>query len=407
MLNILLIGDVVYSDTISNVKIDLDFTDVDLIIFNLEAPLVDKENPKAKAGPHLINSLDIVKLFPASKTIANLANNHIMDHGVAGLQNTIKLCKSIGIHTCGAGNNLNEAFTPKISIIDGQTVGVLSIAETQFGIATPWKGGIAPIIPGETAAKIKNLADKLDIFILSIHGGAEMCPWPSPIWQKMLRSFIDLGVNVIYGHHSHIPQGFEAYNDGLIFYGLGNFLVEPEKWSKKTNTLWSILGHIEFIGGKINNYQLRTSVVDATDMNVSVRESTTFEFRYHQEYISTVNQHLSNEKLLNGLWQESSIRMYYLWYEEWLGFGQRLSFFKLKSFLRRIYFILLDKTIKHHNNKEKLLLWYHLFVCETHRDSISTALGVLSNELEDYRNLETKKLADEMLPWSTNYLNNL
>lgn len=41
-----------------------------------------------------------------------------------------------------------------------------------------------------------------------------------------------------------------------------------------------------------------------------------------------------------------------------------------------------------------------LFACESHRDSIATALGVLSGELEDMRTDETRALADEMMSWS-------
>jgi hypothetical protein len=38
--------------------------------------------------------------------------------------------------------------------------------------------------------------------------------------------------------------------------------------------------------------------------------------------------------------------------------------------------------------------------CQSHRESISTALGLLSGEIEDLRTKETHLLADEMMPWS-------
>ena len=57
-----------------------------------------------------------------------------------------------------------------------------------------------------------------------------------------------------------------------------------------------------------------------------------------------------------------------------------------------------EKLQESHPNK--LLLWYHLFACESHYDAIATALGVLSGELDDMRTSETHQLSDEMMPWS-------
>jgi hypothetical protein len=50
------------------------------------------------------------------------------------------------------------------------------------------------------------------------------------------------------------------------------------------------------------------------------------------------------------------------------------------------------------STRGELLLWYHLFACETHKGSIANALGVLSGELDDLRTDETRALVDEMMP---------
>ena len=34
-----------------------------------------------------------------------------------------------------------------------------------------------------------------------------------------------LGINIVIGHHTHVIQPVE-YNNGLIFYSLGNFLFD-------------------------------------------------------------------------------------------------------------------------------------------------------------------------------------
>ena len=45
-------------------------------------------------------------------------------------------------------------------------------------------------------------------------------------------------------------------------------------------------------------------------------------------------------------------------------------------------------------------LWYHMIACESHRQMLGTALGILAGEIGDLRTDETRQLVDEMMPWS-------
>jgi poly-gamma-glutamate capsule biosynthesis protein CapA/YwtB (metallophosphatase superfamily) len=40
------------------------------------------------------------------------------------------------------------------------------------------------------------------------------------------RTAIDAGADLVIGHHAHVLQGVEFYQDGVIVYGLGNFAFE-------------------------------------------------------------------------------------------------------------------------------------------------------------------------------------
>ena len=59
----------------------------------------------------------------------------------------------------------------------------------------------------------------------------------------MAHKIIDAGAQIIIGHHPHIVQGFERYNNGVIFYSIGNFFFPNiydksgflHKWSKENN----------------------------------------------------------------------------------------------------------------------------------------------------------------------------
>ena len=410
-INIILLGDIC---SCKNSKFNIN-TDASLLLFNLETPIIKEEaSAIKKAGPHLFSKeLVLPVVNTESPLVANLANNHIMDYGDEGLKNTLAECSKKNVFVIGAGENLEQARLPIIIEVNSKKIGIIGCCETQFGISTPWKSGVASIGPGIYSA-IRDLKDKVDVIIISIHGASEMSPWPSPGWQDLLRSFIDAGADMVHGHHSHVPQGYEEYNDGLIFYGLGNFVVDPKIWKDQPNTLWSIVPKINVASEKLK-YLITTSIIsEDNDNSILVTCSNSEEFGKHKKYLEICNKPLNDKKLLTALWQEVSIRMYYLHYANYLNFPEGNQEWetlgirnRLKSFLVGIREgIEGKKYLATKSTQSELLLWYVLFACESHRNSIATALGVLSGELDDMRTYETRALADEMMPWSCNWRKN-
>ena len=399
-----LLGDFAPVPGTEDVHFDVDYSQDDLVFMNLETPLIDGPTPeaRAKAGPTLKGSGATFGRFVDKRFVVNLANNHMMDYGAEGLNETLRVCAESDCLAVGAGEYLEEALRPAILEVEGLTLGVLAYAETQFGIAAPWRAGVAPILPGSIESQIRGLADRVDVLVVSVDGAAEMSPWPSPKWQGMLRGFVDAGARVVYGHHSHVPQAYEEYGGGVIFYGLGNFLVNPDNWVDDPNTLWSLTPELVIDGSSVRG-TIRTSVLDGTAGSVRVRDSQDTELAEHLAYMDSCNGPLANPLELHGLWQEASVRMYDAWYAEWLGFSprSRTGGAGVRPWLgatRR--FFAGGASGPDRPSRDRMLLWYHLFACESHVDAISTALGVLGGELDDLRTKETGALADQMLPWS-------
>lgn len=393
-INVRLLGDIAPLNTLTVIKNTIDFSFSNLILYNLETPLIIDCIPKNKAGPNISGNIDILRQFLDERFIANLSNNHIMDYGIDGLELTIKELSKYKLMYFGAGFNQSKSRNPLIIKTDVLSLGIIGTCEKQFGIATPWNAGVASYGPWIYSC-IKRLKQNSDIIIISIHGASEMSPWPSPGWQELLRSFIDAGASIVHGHHSHIPQGFEEYNRGLIFYGLGNFLVDPNVWKERANTLWSIIPDIKLAEKGIESYQIKYSVLEANQNEVTVRESNEEEYSKFNTYISCANLPLNDERLLNSLWQEHSVRMFNGYYSKWLGINDN----KEKALLNKLKSFMKSKSI---TNQQKLLL-YHLFACESHRSSIETALGVMSGEIDDLRTEETRDLVNRMMPWSKEF----
>ncbi|MGE0057200.1 MAG: CapA family protein, partial [Dehalococcoidia bacterium] len=65
-----------------------------------------------------------------------------------------------------------------------------------------------------------------DIVIVSVHAGVEYQDAPTAEQRRLDRAAIDAGASILLGHHAHVFQGWEVYGDGVIVYGLGNFVFD-------------------------------------------------------------------------------------------------------------------------------------------------------------------------------------
>jgi poly-gamma-glutamate synthesis protein (capsule biosynthesis protein) len=376
------------------------------LILNIEGPILtngtEGYEKQIKAGPSIFNrSMPMV----SQPSIAILANNHSMDFGLSGLVATINSLEGQNesqIWRCvGAGITKDQANKPLIIEENGIRIGILSRCESQFGIASNSKPGVAAI-DASVYLQIKDLKKHADVVIVSIHAAAEMVPWPSPRRQATWRSLIDAGADVVHGHHAHVPQGWEEYNSGFIFYGLGNFCVDPQKWKWHPQGLWSLAPELELTKSSIK-VKIETTVIEEFGESIRVREASDTERKKHMAYLEQCNRPLSDPILLEGLWQEVSVRMYNDHFAKWLGFYSTSLFKTITHHLRlklsHIKRRLLGRSVKLEQSASmgNLLLWHHLFVCDSHNDAIGTALGVLGGELEDRRNGVTAQLATEWM----------
>lgn len=377
-----------------------------LLIANLEGAVINSPHnvhPLPKAGPHLAH-LTLPDGLEAC--VMTLANNHLMDFGEDGLTATLGMVDASGMHSVGAGKDIAAASKPLVLAFDGVRIGILARCEVQFGIATDRRPGLAPF-DATVYQAIRKLKQETDVVIASIHAAAEMYPWPSPKRQDTWRALIEAGADVVHGHHAHVPQGWESYEGGLIFYGLGNLCVDPAKWLHHPHTLWSLAPELSWTGRQLSMHPA-TAVIEDRGDTVRVRDASPREAETHQCYLANCNRPLSDRRLLEGLWQEASIRMYRHHYAGWLGFEQSSSIppglrrctrevlHRLRRFLG--YEPMRTAIPPRQLTQGQYLLWYHLFACDSHNDAIATALGVLGGTLEDLRSAATARLIDEMMP---------
>ncbi len=204
----------------------------DYSIFNYESPIVLRPDckPIAKAGPNLKSTVNAARYIKAvGFKMATLANNHIMDYGGDALVSTKEILEDLQLDTIGAGKNLAEASTVVYRKICGTIIAFINCCEHEFSIASETKAGANPLNPISQFYAIKEAKAKADYVIVIVHGGMEHFQLPSQRMVDTYRFFIDVGANVVVNHHQHCYSGYEEYNEGLVFYGLGNLCFDSFK----------------------------------------------------------------------------------------------------------------------------------------------------------------------------------
>ncbi len=212
---------VVFNDLLARLRLK------DLSLINLESPLTSYLNPINKTGPNLASLPQAIKIIKhGGFDIACMANNHILDYGKNGLENTIKLCTLNGIRHIGAGSNLEEAEKILYEDVKGIRLALINVTENEFSIASRNFAGANPLDIIGNVKKIKTAKNRADYLLMIFHGGLEHYHLPTPQMVKVLRFFIECGVDAIVCHHSHYPTGYEIFQNKPIFYGIGNFFFD-------------------------------------------------------------------------------------------------------------------------------------------------------------------------------------
>jgi len=169
-----------------------------------------------------------------------LANNHVLDWGHAGLDETLATLQKLNIKRTGAGRNLREAKTPAVIELDQARLLIFSFGSTSSGIPPGWaatgKDAGINLLADLSEASALEVADQIatwrqpgDLVVASIHWGSNWGYHIPHEQTNFARTLIDkAGISIVHGHSSHHPRPIEIYHDRLILYGCGDFLNDYE-----------------------------------------------------------------------------------------------------------------------------------------------------------------------------------
>ena len=212
----------------------------DLILANLETPITNlKESPlqDKKFYIHWTDVKQAPKTFKKYnlKTFS-LANNHALDFGVAGLQQTLEIMSENDMQWFGAGLTEQDAARPyeKEFIIGGKPFNIVVIGAFEYlrnydrnfnFYAKHSEGGTFSLAAQSLANQIRTIKkNKPDAYIILFPHWGRNYSWKMHQQTEYAHFLIDCGVDLIVGHGGHAMQEIEKYHDRWIIYGLGNFV---------------------------------------------------------------------------------------------------------------------------------------------------------------------------------------
>lgn len=214
----------------------------DLRIINLETAITTSDAWWRGKGIHYrMHPGNVRCLTVAGIDCCVLANNHVLDWGYPGLDDTLDALHAAGIRTAGAGSTLSDAETPVSFELEGKgRVLVFSFGHGSSGIPSSWaatdnRAGVA-LLDNLSERAVRRIAELVqahrragDIIIASLHWGGNWGYAVSSEQRRFAHQLIDeAGVDVVHGHSSHHPMGIEVYRGKPVIYGCGDLLNDYE-----------------------------------------------------------------------------------------------------------------------------------------------------------------------------------
>lgn len=207
----------------------------DVVFGNLEGPLTEVErSPKCPKPPRKGRPCFAFRTPPryaarlaeAGFTAVSVANNHSLDFGMEGLEETLAVLDAAGIRTVG-GERVAVASAAGKSV---------AVAGFSYSLRTRY---VHPLLDIDAAREIvAGLKKEHDLVVVSFHGGAEgsgalrvadaeeeFLGERRGNVVRFARAAVDAGADLVLGHGPHVPRAVEVYRGKLIAYSLGNFAV--------------------------------------------------------------------------------------------------------------------------------------------------------------------------------------
>ena len=234
--------------------------DYDYVVANLESPLTNVRRTLVPKSMHLKSDKENVKILKYLGIDAvTLANNHSLDYGRKGLDDTIATLINSGIDYYGVdGKSLYKEIKGEIISLSG----FCCLSTNGAGYNLHNKKGINTLTRELLEKQLSEDKKRQALSIVSAHFGIEHTSYPAIEHISLFENVSLINNMILHGHHPHQIQGIIQKGNSLYAYSLGNALFDKtssitgafEVDMNEENRKSFVLG-INIQNGKIVDYE--------------------------------------------------------------------------------------------------------------------------------------------------------
>jgi poly-gamma-glutamate synthesis protein (capsule biosynthesis protein) len=230
----------------------------DIAMVNLETAITDRGEPVAGKNYHFRSpASSFTALKAAGVDVVNMANNHALDYGPVGLQDTFDAIAASKMPVIGIGRNATAAYKPYRAIVKGQRIAIFSALDwlepelIPAWSATDTQPGLAFTIDRtRLVAAIRAERPKADTIVAFLHWGTEETYCASSEQGDLSKTLLAAGADIVVGSHAHRVFGVGKVGTSLVAYGLGNFVY----WREDGESGRSGVLLVTITGREVDNY---------------------------------------------------------------------------------------------------------------------------------------------------------
>ncbi|MGG3887269.1 CapA family protein [Brevibacillus panacihumi] len=225
-------------------------------IANLEAALTENTSSPFDGVKPFVLVGDPSETTKALKRHAihavSLGNNHTMDFGGVGLNDTLKALDSAEIARFGAGRNIDEAEEPLRLCVRGKNIIFFSaywyrryMQQSFQYYAMGNRPGVS-CLGGDLLERIhqEKTKDPEAFVIVLPHWGQDFV-FTTPLQRKYANQLIESGADLILGHGAHMMQEIENISGKWVVYGLGNGVFNSDgEYVRRNKPPYSFIAQI-------------------------------------------------------------------------------------------------------------------------------------------------------------------
>ncbi len=229
----------------------------DITVVNLEGPLCSVAPPDP-----VQTSLDLRGATSNAAPMAEagidalcLANDHIMDYGAGGLEETLNVLRAQGLGIFGAGSSASSAQRPLVlEAENGASIALLSFSD----VSSP-ASAAGEDTPGISEASLETIGEMVGAAAQDAHYVAVFMHWGevgsadiTARQREIASACVEAGADLVIGCHPHVVQGIEVISGVPVIYSLGNLVYSSESEAGKN----AIFAGCRFSGGRLASLEL-------------------------------------------------------------------------------------------------------------------------------------------------------